>query len=189
MGERTEAQRIVIEPGGSAVVIRTPHGRSARFRSEHDALRWHDGRHAVIVPMLVAGGLAAVAKAVLDDELFVPTLLVLLAGGMVAGIVVWSRARGVLPEPTWLTWEESVRVDGRAHPLSAVWRDVGLSLTCGALLALVVFLASENPHRLDDLGVAQRMMATLVTLGFAVGVVLGLWSAVQRVRYHLARAR
>jgi hypothetical protein len=179
---------ILLEADGSAVVLRTPHGRSARFRSRDEALRWLDGNHAVVLPVLGAGVVAAFAKAILHTETFGPVLVVVLGMGMFGSLGVWLRVRNRLPSPRWLSWEESVRLDTRDHPLSAAWKDVGIALLAATLLAGAVFLIWADPYRIRRSTALELLLVGSFLLGLLTGVGLGIWSAVQRVRFHRVRS-
>jgi hypothetical protein len=179
-----ETTTIFIDLDGSATVLRTPHGRSARFRSRDEALRWLEGNHSVLVPVLGAGALAALAKALLPTEQFGPVLVVLLGAGMLASFVVWLAVRRRLPEPAWLTWEESVRLETRAHPVSRAWKDLGVALIAALLFAGAAFLIWDDPWRIRRASVLELLLAGGFLLGLLTGVALGIWSATQRVRFH-----
>lgn len=186
-----EPTRIVVELEGTAVVLRTPLGRSVRFRSLGDARKWHDAQTSGVLPMLVAGGIASLLKVVLEMDAFLIALPVVLGIGMVASYVVSRRARPDLPEPTPLTWEESVRLDDRPHPLSRALQDLGAALASALLLALVGYLVlfEHGARNLEEEGIGAQLLTGAFVVGLALGLVLGVGSAVQRLRFHTTRAR
>lgn len=176
--------RILVEPAGTAVILRTPLFRSARFASVDEARAYAEGQHAETMPLLLGGGAAAVTKVLLPEEWQLVAILSCIAAGVIGGVVVSRRARMTMPTPIRLGWDESVWLDDELPTATQIVKDGGLTLASLALLGLFGVLIEDGGLReLREHGVAASIGAGVFFLALGVGVVAGVGSAVQRVRF------
>ena len=109
--------RLIVEPDGRAVLVRTPTAASLRFESLEHAARYDQAQQPMwwVVQVMVVGGLAC-------RLLLPPDLLLKVFGGwfvlcMAALALLQVRMTLTIPRPQTLSWAEATAYDH--HPVSS----------------------------------------------------------------------